>query len=192
MNYITTTALLCSFLITNTAMAKEEKDSEFDVQVSLGAVYTDIDQVGYSGEGIGIATKFIFDTKEIPIDIYGKISYQSTKDDGKEELMLDETELTLGIQYAFTSSLTMFLEEGYIKQNVDNESHGIWRETETATRLGGIYASTNFSLEVAAEYRDEQDELGFTSHLFLGESLHFSYTNVGDYQSIGLNITSKF
>jgi len=191
MKNITKSIIFSSLFISSSAFAHQEET--LTAQVNLGAVHTSLND--YSGTGFKASAKVQFPLKNNSINFYGKLSHQSTRDEKhNNDFYFDETELTLGIAYHINNEHLIFLEGGDIKQSFDNNSQGLWKDYLYVTRLGTQLQQDKYTIKVALEQRDGMNSAsGYnTSLVFFENKMRISYTDVGDYQSIGLSFQTNF
>ena len=191
MKNITKYLILSSLLISSSVYANQE--TTLNAQVNLGAVHTSLND--YSGTGFKASAKIQFPLKHDSMNFYGKLSYQTTRDEKQNnDFYFDETELTLGIAYHINNDHQIFLEGGDIKQSFDNNSQGLWKDYVYVTRLGTQLQRDKYTIKVALEQRDGMNSAsGYnTSLVFFENKMRISYTDVGDYQSIGLSFHTNF
>lgn len=191
MKNITKSLIFSSLLISSSVYANQE--TAFTAQVNLGAVHTSLND--YSGTGFKASAKIQFPLKHDSMNFYGKLSYQTTRDEKQNnDFYFDETELTLGIAYHINNDHQIFLEGGDIKQSFDNNSQGLWKDYVYVTRLGTQLQRDKYTIKVALEQRDGMNSASgyHASLVFFENKMRISYTDVGDYQSIGLSFHKNF
>ncbi|NQZ20747.1 MAG: hypothetical protein HRT53_01725 [Colwellia sp.] len=191
MKNITKSIIFSTLLCSSSVYANQE--TALAAQVNLGAVHTSLND--YSGTGFKASAKIQFPLKHKSVNFYGKLSYQTTRDEKQNnDFYFDETELTLGIAYHINNEHLIFLEGGDIKQSFDNNSQGVWKDYLYVTRLGTQLQQNNFNIKVALEHRDGMNSAtGYNTTIgFFENSMRISYTDVGDYQSIGLSFQANF
>lgn len=167
------------------------------VELSLGGSYTQLKD--YKGEGFNISAKVYLledmETKKIPLNIYGKISYQTSVDkDNHRQSYFDETELVLGAEYYCCQQSKLFLELGDIKQNFEQDNAKLWQDYGYVYRAGIDAEFEVISMNIALEHRDSvKSDTGYRASLTTKNKLFsISYTDVGDYQSLMFNLNKHF
>jgi len=189
-----TTKLLIttSLLISSMAHANEPADKTSSVQVNLGGVYTNFND--FSGAGIKASAKLTFPRTDT-FNFYGKVSTQQSHDKKQgTDYYLDENELALGLEYSINSNHSIFLEGADIKQTFDQSDKSVWKDYFSVVRLGTQLQQENYNVEFALEKRDGRNsDFGYsTSIAFFDNTLRMSYTDVGEYESIGFSFQTKF
>ena len=203
-----TSAALCSVVNanegnvnnTNTAQASTEKTSEdkIGIDIGLGGVFTNLD--GYHGEGLKISVRM---DMPLPIPenkwqlgIYGKLSYQMSHDENKNSnSYFDETELVIGFEgYIIDETHKLFLELGDVKQNFEVHNTKIWQDYGSVYRIGYDAQHELGTFNIALEHRDgRENATGYRTVLGSKDGLFsLSYTDVGDYEVIALNLNFSF
>ena len=189
-----TKLLIASSLLVNISVhANQVTDKKFVAQVNLGGAYTSVND--YSGMGYKASAKILFPMSVDGIDFYGKISEQASYDEKQgNDFYFDETEVTLGIAYNVSNEHSVFLEGGDIKQSLDQNAQGVWKDYASVARFGTKIKKDNYNFQLALEYRDGMEsDLGYSYTIDLFENrMSFSYTDVGDYESIGLSVQAHF
>lgn len=193
MKTITKLAITSSLLVNISVYANQVAEEKFVAQINLGGAYTSVND--YSGMGYKASAEVLFPTDMGSIDFYGKISQQSTYDEKQgNDFYFDESELTLGIAYNVSNEHSVFLEGGDIKQSFDQNEQGIWKDYISVIRLGTKKKQGSYNFQIALEQRNGMEsDLGYSySVTFFEERMRFSYTDVGDYESIGFSFQAHF
>ncbi|ALO36317.1 hypothetical protein CMT41_17430 [Colwellia sp. MT41] len=168
------------------------------IELSLGGSYTQLK--GFSGEGYNISAKvnilegLISKDKEIPVNFYGKFSYQTSHDDSENNSYFDETELVLGVEYLCCQQYKLFIEAGDIRQNFEQGNTKLWQDYGYVYRAGVDVWTDILTVNVALEHRNSiTSDTGYRATLTTRDGLFtLSYTDVGDYQSLMLNVNKRF
>ena len=193
MNKLTKLLIASSLLVNLSAYANQLTEKKFIAQVNLGAAYTSVND--YSGMGYKASAEFLFPMSADVIDFYGKISQQASYDEKQgNDFYFDETEVTLGIAYNVSNEHSVFLEGGDINQSLDQNDQGVWRDYVSVARFGTKIKKGKYNFKLALEYRDGMEsDLGYSYTIaFFENRMSFSYTDVGDYESIGLSVQAHF
>ncbi len=184
---------------TDTTLDNKELTSKVSpaVEFSLGGSYTQLKN--YSGEGFNISVKVNMleemMSKEIPLNFYGKISYQTSADkDNNSHSYFDETELVLGAEYYCCQQSKLFIELGDIKQNFEQDNAKLWQDYGYVYRAGIDAEFKVINMNIAVEHRDSiTSNTGYRASLTTKNKLFsLSYTDVGDYQSLMFNFNKYF
>jgi len=167
------------------------------VELSLGGSYTQLKD--YSGSGFNVSAKvYLLEemvSKEVPVNLYGKISYQTSVDkDNNLQSYFDETELVLGAEYFCCQHSKLFIELGDLKQNFEQANDKLWQDYGYVYRAGFETSFDVITMNIAVEHRDSvKSNTGYRASLTTKNKLFtLSYTDVGDYQSLMFNFNKHF
>ena len=187
--------MVAGLVLLSTAVVAEEqkaqKEQAFDAQVNLGGAYTSIGD--YNGEGYQASALINYPLVIEELSFYGRISVQSTHDenDGVKQY-LDENELIFGLMYQVNDDISLFIEDGDLKQSFETGNELKWKTYMNVSRLGAITKMKGFEISANLEQREgEESELGYRTSISYGD-FRLSYTDVGDYQSIGFSFQHRF
>jgi hypothetical protein len=193
MKNITKLLIATPFLISSSVYANQPEKNKLVAQVNLGAVYTSVNN--YSGTGYKASALINLPMIISGSDFYGKLSYQTSHDEKNgSDFYFEESELTLGIAYNISDKQRVFLEGGDIKQSFDQNEQGVWKDYGYVIRLGTQIQKEGLNFQIALEQRDGvESDLGYNySFAFFKNKMRISYTDVGDYQSLGLSFQTNF
>jgi len=182
-----------TFLISFSGHATQTTAENIVAQINLGAVYTNVND--YKGSGFKASAKINFPMGNDDLNFYGKLSQQTSHDEKQSNnFYFDESELSLGISYNITHEHRVFLEGGNIKQNFEQNEQGLWKDYLSVIRIGTQIQQDNFNIQVALEQRDGiKSDTGYnTCVTFFENRIRISYTDVGNYQSLGLSFQASF
>jgi len=185
--------VVSSLLINFSAYANQVEDKKVNAQINLGGAYTNLND--FNGTGYKVSAKVNFPLESNAFDFYGKISHQVSHEEKQSKTFyFDESELILGITYVVSNEHLVFLEGGDIKQTFAQGEQGQWKDYFYVTRLGTQIQQGSYNVQVALEQRSGiNSATGYSSAIGLfNNSMRISYTDVGDYQSLGLSFQSNF
>ncbi len=154
----------------------------------------------FDGKGVGInyqasLGKLSKDQLNGKVDLYGRLQHQINKDGDKANLT--QTEITLGVNWAYSDKAHFYIESALMKQQLDINNH-VGSQTFDITRVGGKYNFyKDFVLNTALEHRDAlKSETGYKFALETTKAKYalFSagYLSVGNNQSLFFTVVSKF
>ncbi|MBU2893708.1 hypothetical protein KO495_10285 [Colwellia sp. D2M02] len=149
-----------------------------------------------SGIGINYQTKLMQLTRDTEqVNLYGRINYQLNQ--GEQNKSLTQSEITMGVNWAYSGRVHYYVESSLMKQQVDSAEDN-YSELFELARIGTRY---NFyqdnAINIALEYRDGVDkELGYRIALEAINGQYVSssigYQSVGDNQVLFLSLQSAF
>ncbi|MEQ3512629.1 hypothetical protein ABMY35_04550 [Pseudoalteromonas sp. BZB3] len=176
------------------AAVKLELKEGFNISVQSN----EIDDV-FEGSGLGMSYQAGFGNllKEEgkSLNLYGRIHYQINRSD--EDAQLTQTDITLGLNFAHSDKLHVYLESAMLQQEVSGQSQSFARSYDV-TRLGARYNfKKNFVLNGAAIHRNgKENELGYRIALESTKkdaySVGMGFSSVGDNDSLFISIVSMF
>ncbi|GMM86576.1 hypothetical protein [Pseudoalteromonas sp. MTN2-4] len=176
------------------ASAKLELKEGFNISVQSN----EIDDV-FEGSGLGMSYQADFGNllkeQEKSLNLYGRIHYQINRSD--EDAQLAQTDITLGLNFAHSDKLHVYLESAILQQEVSGQPTSFTRSYDV-TRLGARYNfKKNFVLNGAAIHRNgKENELGYRIALESTKtdaySMGIGFSRVGDNDSLFISIVSKF
>ena len=176
------------------ASAKLELKEGFNISVQSN----EIDDV-FKGSGLGMSYQADFGNllkeEEKSLNLYGRMHYQINRSD--ENAQLSQADITLGLNYAHSDKLHVYLESAMLQQEVSGQPQSFTRSYDV-TRLGASYNfKKSLVLNAAAIHRNgEENELGYRIALESTEtdaySMGMGFSSVGDNDSLFISIVSKF
>lgn len=111
----------------------------------------------FDGKGVGInyqtsLSELSKDQLNGKVDLYGRLQYQINKDGDKANLT--QTEITLGVNWAYSDKAHFHIESALMRQQLDVNSR-VGSQTFDITRLGGKYNFyKDLVLNAALEHRN--------------------------------------
>ena len=158
----------------------------------------EIDDV-FEGSGLGMSYQADFGNllkeQEKRLNLYGRVHYQINRSD--EDTQLSQSDITLGLNYAHSDKLHVYLESAMLQQEVSGQPTSLTRSYDV-TRLGARYNfKKSLVLNAAAIHRNgDQNELGYRIALESTKtdaySMGMGFSSVGDNDSLFISIVSKF
>lgn len=158
----------------------------------------EIDDV-FEGSGLGMSYQADFGNllkeQEEHLNLYGRVHYQINRSD--EDTQLSQADITLGLNYAHSDKLHVYLESAMLQQEVSGQPTSFTRSYDV-TRLGARYNfKKSLVLNASAIHRNgDQNELGYRiaveSTKTDAYSMGMGFSSVGDNDSLFISIVSKF
>ncbi|WP_448550304.1 hypothetical protein [Thalassotalea fusca] len=193
MKNITTVMTAGLVLLSTATFAQEVEQDTLDVKVALGSVYTELE--GFDGEGYRTSATLSYLLPETSAEIYGRASYQASherSDVGK--MYLDEGEYVVGIAIHADTDLSFYVETGDLTQTLERGNEQIANDIINVSRLGATKIFKNSQFDLAIEHRNgAETDFGYRMSISpINSGIGISYTDIGGYQSIGINFEHKF
>lgn len=200
--------LITTLAFTSTASANNNSSTELlssakistdriGIEFGLGGVFTNLE--GYDGEGFKVSARInmprLIPENKHQIELYGKISYQTSYDDNNtNNSYFNETELVIGLEGDIVEEHKIFIELGDIKQNFEVDNNKIWQDYGSVYRIGSDTQYEYGTFNIAIEHRDGRESAtGYRTVLTSASGrTSLSYTNVGDYEVIAFNFNFSF
>jgi hypothetical protein len=186
---------------TNTEKSIIEKaiENKIGIDVGFGGVFTSLD--GFNGQGFNLSARV-----DMPLTIpentwqrgiYGKLSYQTSYDENKHDNSnnyFNEIELVIGFEGYIDETRKLFLEVGDVKQNFEMDTTKIWQDYGAVYRIGYDTQYEYGTFNIALEHRNgRESDTGYRTTLVSKNDLFsLSYTDVGDYEVIAVNLNVSF
>ncbi|TGE81119.1 hypothetical protein C7Y70_14565 [Pseudoalteromonas sp. KS88] len=154
----------------------------------------------FDGNGVGInyqasLSELSEDQLNGKADLYGRLQHQINEEGSKSNLT--QTEITLGVNWAYSDKTHFYIESALMKQQLEVNNR-VGSQTFNITRLGGKYNFyKDFVVNAALEHRDAlKNETGYKLALETTKAKYalFSagYLSVGNNQSMFFTLISKF
>ncbi|MFY8301084.1 hypothetical protein AAEU28_20155 [Pseudoalteromonas sp. SS15] len=174
--------------------AKLELKEGFNISMQSN----EIDNV-FEGSGLGISyqTNFgnLLTAHDERLNLYGRMHYQINRSD--EDAQLAQADITLGLNFAHSDKLHVYLESAMLQQEVSGQPQSFTRSYDV-TRLGARYNfKKSLVLNAATIHRNgDQNELGYRIAVESTKkdaySVGMGFSSVGDNDSLFISIFSKF
>jgi len=193
---LTGLAFSASVSASNTEKNEDLYTQKSKVQFKSGGVITNLGD--YQGSGFQLSARVSiprYFTKRLwEVELYSQVTYQTSYDDSQAGVdYFDETELVVGLDKAVTDNINMYLEIGDLIQNFATDNNTIWKNYGSVYRIGFDVAVNSGIINVALEHRESKEsDTGYSMSYSVFEHLELSYTNVGDYDSLGFSFYGEF
>ncbi|MBE0376971.1 hypothetical protein [Pseudoalteromonas prydzensis] len=154
----------------------------------------------FDGNGVGInyqasLSELAEEQRNGKVDLYGRLQYQINEDGHKANLT--QTEITLGVNWAYSGKTYFYIESALMKQQLD-VNNSTDSQTFDITRVGGKYNFyKDFVVNAALEHRkalksDTGYKLALETTNIKYALFSAGYLSVGNNQSMFITLISKF
>ncbi|WP_440054771.1 hypothetical protein ACSLBF_00955 [Pseudoalteromonas sp. T1lg65] len=192
-----TLALATSLLALGSTAAAADENTGLNMWegVSVNIHSLDIDK-RFSGEGAGLTfQKKLYTIDELDLEYYTRFNLQMLRDEDSQE-HAEQKEIVLGFNWNVTENQRLFLEGGYVQQDLSLASGNTTLSYDTAALGVETLLGERTALRGAIEYQDGiKSDTGFSLAL---RAVHtrfapeVGYRKVGDDESVYVNLGFNF
>ena len=106
----------------------------------------------------------------------------------------DEIELAIGFEGYINEAHKLFFELGEVKQNFEVDTTKVWQDYGSVYRIGYDAQHEYGTFNIALEHRDSRESATGYRATFApkGGLFSLSYTDVGDYEVVAINLNYSF